>query len=116
MAAIARKQSTAGLDRFEQVKRANRAARSECLRAVAAFPELYRLGRVRGRPMTHLVAEAIERYLASERPVSDDGLVKSARTLTGGARGLPGSLLDVKTVTLDLSASFVEQCQSHLNL
>ena len=30
------------------------------------IPALYRLGRVRGRPMTQLVAEAIERYLASE--------------------------------------------------
>jgi len=33
------------------------------------IPELYRLGRARGRPMTQLVAEAIERYLASERPI-----------------------------------------------
>jgi predicted DNA-binding protein len=27
------------------------------------IPILYRLGRERGRPMTHLVAEAVERYL-----------------------------------------------------
>lgn len=30
------------------------------------IPALYRLGQVRERPMTHLVAEAVERYLASE--------------------------------------------------
>ena len=30
------------------------------------IPPLYRLGQARGRPMTHLVAEAVERYLAAE--------------------------------------------------
>ena len=30
------------------------------------IPILYRLGRERGRPMTHLVAEAVERYLEDE--------------------------------------------------
>ncbi len=30
------------------------------------IPVLYRLGRERGRPMTQLVAEAVERYLAEE--------------------------------------------------
>lgn len=30
------------------------------------IPDLYRLGRARGRPMTHLVSEAVERYLADE--------------------------------------------------
>ncbi len=30
------------------------------------IPILYRLGRQRGRPMTHLVAEAVERYLEDE--------------------------------------------------
>ena len=30
------------------------------------IPILYRLGRERGRPMTHLVAEAVERYLEEE--------------------------------------------------
>ena len=30
------------------------------------IPILYRLGRERGRPMTHLVAEAVERYLDEE--------------------------------------------------
>ena len=30
------------------------------------IPILYRLGRERGRPMTRLVAEAVERYLEDE--------------------------------------------------
>lgn len=30
------------------------------------IPILYRLGRERGRPMTHLVTEAVERYLETE--------------------------------------------------
>lgn len=30
------------------------------------IPILYRLGRERGRPMTHLVTEAVERYLEEE--------------------------------------------------
>jgi hypothetical protein len=30
------------------------------------IPALYRLGRDRGQPMTQLVAQAIERYLAGE--------------------------------------------------
>lgn len=30
------------------------------------IPILYRLGRERGRPMTQLVAEAVERYLEEE--------------------------------------------------
>ena len=30
------------------------------------IPLLYRLGQAQGRPMTHLVAEAVERYLAAE--------------------------------------------------
>ncbi len=30
------------------------------------IPMLYQLGRARGRPMTHLVAEAVERYLLDE--------------------------------------------------
>jgi len=30
------------------------------------IPPLYRLGQAQGRPMTHLVAEAVERYLAAE--------------------------------------------------
>jgi hypothetical protein len=30
------------------------------------IPALYRLGQERRRPMTHLVAEAVERYLAAE--------------------------------------------------
>lgn len=30
------------------------------------IPALYQLGRARGRPMTHLVAEAVERYLLDE--------------------------------------------------
>ena len=30
------------------------------------IPILYRLGRERRRPMTHLVAEAVERYLEDE--------------------------------------------------
>lgn len=30
------------------------------------IPILYRLGRERGRPMTQLVAEAVERYLEDE--------------------------------------------------
>lgn len=29
------------------------------------IPALYRLGRARGRPMTQLVSEAVERYLAA---------------------------------------------------
>jgi len=29
------------------------------------IPALYRLGRAQRRPMTHLVAEAVERYLAT---------------------------------------------------
>ena len=35
------------------------------------IPILYRLGRERRRPMTHLVAEAIERYLADEGWLGD---------------------------------------------
>ncbi len=31
------------------------------------IPALYRLGRARGRPMTQLVSEAVERYLAAEQ-------------------------------------------------
>lgn len=30
------------------------------------IPTLYQLGRSRGRPMTHLIAEAVERYLLEE--------------------------------------------------
>lgn len=33
---------------------------------------LYRLGRARGRPMTHLVAEAVERYLLDEGWLDQD--------------------------------------------
>ncbi|MQA01137.1 MAG: hypothetical protein GEU80_17780 [Dehalococcoidia bacterium] len=38
------------------------------------IPPLYHLGQARERPMTHLVAEAVERYLASEGclPASGD--------------------------------------------
>ncbi len=36
------------------------------------IPALYRLGRDRGQPMTQLVAEAIERYLASEGAPTTD--------------------------------------------
>lgn len=36
------------------------------------IPILYRLGRERGRPMTHLVAEAIERYLAETASIEID--------------------------------------------
>jgi len=35
------------------------------------IPPLYRLGQARGRPMTHLVAEAVERYLAAEGWLGD---------------------------------------------
>jgi predicted DNA-binding protein len=35
------------------------------------IPILYRLGRDRGRPMTQLVAEAVERYLEDEGCLSD---------------------------------------------
>ncbi len=35
------------------------------------IPPLYRLGQSRGRPMTHLVAEAVERYLAAEGWLDD---------------------------------------------
>jgi len=31
------------------------------------IPELYRLGRARRQPMTRLVTEAVERYLAEQR-------------------------------------------------
>ena len=36
------------------------------------IPALYRLGRARRRPMTHLVAEALERYLLDEGWVDQD--------------------------------------------
>ena len=36
------------------------------------IPPLYWLGQARGRPMTHLVAEAVERYLVAEGSL--DGL------------------------------------------
>ncbi len=35
------------------------------------IPPLYQLGQARGRPMTHLVAEAVERYLAAEGWLDD---------------------------------------------
>ncbi|GMU39394.1 MAG: hypothetical protein AMXMBFR23_02600 [Chloroflexota bacterium] len=35
------------------------------------IPLLYRLGQARGRAMTHLVAEAVERYLAAEGWLDD---------------------------------------------
>lgn len=35
------------------------------------IPVLYHLARSQGRPMTHLVAEAIERYLAGEGVIGD---------------------------------------------
>jgi hypothetical protein len=35
------------------------------------IPPLYRLGQARGRPMTHLVADAVERYLAAEGWIDD---------------------------------------------
>ncbi len=35
------------------------------------IPPLYRLGQAQGRPMTHLVAEAVERYLAAEGWLGD---------------------------------------------
>jgi hypothetical protein len=37
------------------------------------IPALYRLGRARGEPMTRLVAEAIERFLADEGMPPDPG-------------------------------------------
>ena len=41
---------------------------------------LYLLGRAQGRPMTHLVAEAVERYLASEAGLpSTDTATQDAR-------------------------------------
>lgn len=43
------------------------------------IPILYRLGRERGRPMTHLVAEALERYLEGE-----GWLVDAATGASGG--------------------------------
>ena len=42
------------------------------------IPILYRLGRERGRPMTHLVAEAVERFLEDEGWLTD--AVTEART------------------------------------
>ena len=36
------------------------------------IPILYRLGRERRRPMTQLVAEAVERYLADEGWLGDE--------------------------------------------
>lgn len=36
------------------------------------IPHLYRLGRAKGRPMTHLVAEAVRHYLAREGVAVDD--------------------------------------------
>jgi len=38
------------------------------------IPPLYRLGQAQGRPMTHLVAEAVEHYLAAEGWLDDVGL------------------------------------------
>ncbi len=35
------------------------------------IPPLYRLGQAQGRPMTHLVADAVERYLAGEGWLGD---------------------------------------------
>jgi hypothetical protein len=35
------------------------------------IPPLYRLGQAQARPMTHLVAEAVERYLAAEGWIGD---------------------------------------------
>jgi hypothetical protein len=35
------------------------------------IPPLYRLGQAQGRPMTHLVTEAVERYLATEGWLAD---------------------------------------------
>ena len=35
------------------------------------IPPLYRLGQAQGRPMTHLVVEAVERYLAAEGWLDD---------------------------------------------
>jgi len=35
------------------------------------IPPLYRLGQAQARPMTHLVAEAVERYLAAEGWLDD---------------------------------------------
>ncbi|MEZ4503650.1 MAG: hypothetical protein R3C39_13575 [Dehalococcoidia bacterium] len=42
------------------------------------IPILYRLGRERGRPMTQLVAEAVERYL------EDEGWLVEPVTARGG--------------------------------
>ena len=42
------------------------------------IPILYRLGRERGRPMTHLVAEAVERFLEDEGRLGE--VVAEART------------------------------------
>jgi hypothetical protein len=36
------------------------------------IPALYRLGRARGRPMTQLVADAIERYLTDAGVLVDE--------------------------------------------
>ncbi len=44
------------------------------------IPILYRLGRERRRPMTHLVAEAVERYLEDEGWLGDT--MTEARTDT----------------------------------
>ena len=41
------------------------------------IPALYRLGRARGRPMTQLVSEAVERYLAAA-PEHPDHSIHSA--------------------------------------
>jgi len=43
------------------------------------IPVLYRLGRARGRPMTHLVAEAVARYLVEEGCLDDDATVDERR-------------------------------------
>lgn len=44
------------------------------------IPILYRLGRERGRPMTHLVTEAVERYL------EDEGWLADAATGASGGK------------------------------
>lgn len=53
------------------------------------IPVLYRLGRERGRPMTHLVAEAVERYLEDEGWLADgttEALEANVVHLHGGER------------------------------
>ena len=60
------------------------------------IPAHYRLGRARGRPMTQLVAEAIERYLTNEGALANEAPPDVHRHGSGAVESPPTHTLPEK--------------------